>query len=208
MPGIVILDDHVAVAESFAEGLAALAGITTLGVAATLDEARCLIEQHKPAAVLADVYLGDGSLGLDLLDLPAVMDGTTRVLFLSGYNHPALVTQAQRRDAGGYLLKSSPLSDVINALNIVFAGGSVYDPKLRGSTMKALPQPSEREVELLRHLAEGCTNAEIAFEMKISRRTVESHLRRIFRRYGVSSRSELLMRAVHEGWIRTPAPRN
>lgn len=200
MPDIAILDDHAVVAQSIASALEQQAGIRTVGIAASLNELRRLLQASTPGVIVADMHLEGGS-GIEVLELPEVRHGKVAVLFLSSYNRIGAMTASQRALTAGYLLKSTSLETLADAIRLVSTGSRVFDSKLRPSTSPSTPAPSDREVEILAALALGKTNVEVGHELSISSRTVESHLRRLFSRYGVSSRSQLLMLAIQQGWI-------
>jgi DNA-binding NarL/FixJ family response regulator len=200
MPDIVIVDDHVVVAQSIASALESHAGIRTLGVASTLDELRALLRDCRPRVIVADIHL-EHDTGLDVLELPQVRDDKIPVLFLSSYDRVAAMTPEQRALTSGYLLKSTSIETLADAIRIISNGNRIFDSHLRPNRASAVPAPTGREIELLEALAQGKTNVQVGHALGISSRTVESHLRRLFSRYGVASRSHLLMLAIRRGWI-------
>jgi DNA-binding NarL/FixJ family response regulator len=137
---------------------------------------------------------------LGVCDLASVKSGESRVLFLARHNDRSLLEMTRTRGASGFLLKSRPLTVVASAIQIVASGGDVFENHSQ-PTPPRIARPSQRELELLHALARGLTNAAIAHELEISARTVESHLRRMFARYLVASRAQLLILAMHEGWL-------
>ena len=199
---VAIVEDHPATAE----GLAALLGkeqdLTVVGTAPDLDKARVLIRSKRPDVVLSDVELAGGGRGFDLL---AETGDTTlmvpAIVFLSSFDYPAFYALALERGAAGYLLKTEPISEIVRAIRKAAAGGRTFEVAAIEVGTGSFRTPSDREVRLIRLLAAGRSNDEIARELGITVRTVESHLRRLFARYGVLSRTELAMFAVREGWI-------
>lgn len=136
---------------------------------------------------------------LELLEEEALRVLDLRIVMVVDPRRSAHVEMARQRGAAGCVITSSSLSTVAHAVRIVAAGGSYFETRAATSTQHNLP--SRRELELISALAHGHTNDETGHLMAISMRTVESHLRRLFARYAVSSRAQLLMLAVREGWV-------
>ena len=126
------------------------------------------------------------------------------VLLLSGYGQPSLVRAAIDRGAAGYLDKGAEMAAIVDAIRAV-AGGRHGLPcgDLRAAR-DAPRRPSDREIEVIAHVVAGSTNAEVAAALDLSEKTVESHLHRLFDRYGLLSRTELAVLAIDEGWVPDP----
>ena len=97
--------------------------------------------------------------------------------------------------------QSAPIAEVVAAVRIVAAGGSMFAMRDLRRARSALRIPSDRELEVIRLVAVGRSNAEIGTALEIAERTVESHLRRLLSRYAVDSRTALTLAAVRMGWI-------
>lgn len=156
--------------------------------------------------MLSDVQLADVDGGLGLLRRCSGPGGPA-FLFLSGFDTPSLVRAAFEGGAAGYLLKSATIEEVLDAVRTVARGGTVFSAGAVRAIRTARRRPSERELQVLRLVADGSTNGEIGLYLGLSEKTVESHLRRLFDRYDVLSRTELALLAVREGWIADPACR-
>jgi DNA-binding NarL/FixJ family response regulator len=120
---------------------------------------------------------------------------------LSAYDYPALVRRAFELGAAGYLLKTESVDEVLAAVRVVAAGGTAYSAERLRSIRLAPRPPSPREQQVLHGVVGGSTNDEIAARLGISLKTVESHLRRMFDRYGALSRTELAVMSVTGGWL-------
>jgi DNA-binding NarL/FixJ family response regulator len=200
---VAIVEDHPATAE----GLAALLGkepdLVIVGTAPDVTGAKTLIESTGPDVVLCDVELAGGGRGFELLGTAG--DAGPRVpaiVYLSSYDYPAFHVVAAERGAAGYLLKTEPISKIIRAIRRAASGATAFDIGTLQAAVGSLRLPSEREIGLIGLLVAGRSNDEIAVDLGITIRTVESHLRRLFSRYRVFSRTELAILAVREGWIR------
>ncbi len=147
--------------------------------------------------ILLDIRLGTDS-GLHLLssdaDLPAV-------IVLTAYDYPQYAEAALRLGAAGFVLKTAPLPDLVDAIQRVAAGGLAFAVRPDGAARTRL---TSREHDVVLLVAEGRTNDEIGVALGIGSKTVETHLARIFERTGIASRTELAARAVREGWLDVP----
>jgi len=123
------------------------------------------------------------------------------IVFLSSYDYPAFHALAVERGAAGYLLKTAPVTEILDAIRIAASGRTSFPLHDLRSARSALRSPSDRELEVIRLLMAGRSNEQIGTELAIGPRTVESHLRRLFARYSVYNRTALVMLALHEGWI-------
>lgn len=205
---VAVVEDHPATAEGLAALLGKESDLAVIGTASDLDHARALIRSHAPDVVLCDVELAGGGRGFELLGEKSDTDARApTIVFLSSYDYPAFYALALERGAAGYLLKTEPVSEIVRAIRRAAAGGTTFDVRALSTAAGPHRQPSDREVHLIGLLAAGRSNDEIALELGITARTVESHLRRLFARYGVFSRTELAMFAVREGWIAVPGHR-
>lgn len=203
---VAIVEDHPATAEGLAVLLGKEPELVVIGTAPDLDQARALIRSKAPDVVLCDVELAGGDRGFDLLAVPSDTGAKAPyIVFLSSYDYPAFYALALGRGAAGYLLKTEPVSEIARAIRKAAAGGTTFDVRAVRAATGSFRLPSDREVRVIGLLAAGRSNDEIALELGITVRTVESHLRRLFARYSVFSRTELAMLAVREGWI--PMPR-
>jgi DNA-binding NarL/FixJ family response regulator len=197
---VVAVDDHPPILDSIGRALAADAGIEVVGTASTATDADRAISCLRPDVVVCDVQMGGEVEGLRLLERHA-RPGGPAFLMLSAYHYPSLFRAAHDRGAAGYLLKTAQVTDVVAAVKTVAAGGQVYSSTLLRAIRGAPRRPSEREMDVLRLVASGATNEEVAQQLVLSLKTVESHLRRLFDRYGVMNRTELVVLAMREGWV-------
>lgn len=201
---VAVVEDHPATAEGLAALLGAEPDIMVVGTAPDLDGARALIHSERPSVVLCDVELASGGRGFELLADKSDPPSSPAVVFLSSYDYPAFFAMALERGAAGYLLKTESVPEIVRAIRRAAAGDRTFDVMKVQAGSGSLRAPSEREAQLIGLLAAGRSNEEIASGLGISARTVESHLRRLYARYGVLSRTELSLLAVQEGWIALP----
>jgi DNA-binding NarL/FixJ family response regulator len=195
---IVVVDDHPVVAAGMLVAIAGSADIEIAGVAKTMSEAESVVASVCPDVILCDIQLGSERA----LDLPRRLGSSAPpLIFFTSFDYPSYVREALAQGAAGYILKSAPLAEIDAAIRSVAAGGTAYSARHLRIARNAPRMPSGRELQVVGLVGLGTSNAEIGLALKIDERTVESHLRRLFDRYAVNSRTELVTYCVHEGWI-------
>lgn len=198
-----IVEDHPVVREGTAAILSKQPGISVEGTAGSLAEARELLERIEVDVVLLDIRLGTES-GLGLLATPAGVAAARRdpaIVVLTAYDYPQYADAARRLGAAGFVLKTAPLAEIVAAIRAAAAGGRATPAMPRESDPG---RPTAREMDVVRLVVDGHSNDEIGAALGIGSRTVESHLRRLFERFAVASRTELSTRALREGWLDVP----
>lgn len=188
-----VVDDHPLVREGTAAIVARQDDMEIAGVAASIAELQPMLDGSVDVLLL-DLRLGEES-GFDLLrgtrnaSMPAVV-------VLTSYDYPQYADAALRLGASGFVVKTAPTAELLDAIRRAAAGGLAFGVRPgNGVTL------SERERDVLRLVVDGASNDEIGGRLGISSRTVESHLRRLFERLEVASRTELAARALREGWL-------
>ncbi|MEA2578922.1 MAG: hypothetical protein QOD78_2510 [Chloroflexota bacterium] len=196
-----IVEDHPIVAAGTASVLAATDGFDVAWTAPDLEQARDRISEGAVDVVVVDVRLGTDS-GLDLLREahtgPRSNQGRPAFVVLTGFDYPQYRVAAARLGAAALVTKMAPIEELIEAIDRAASGERDLPPL-------APPYPTDRDLEVVRLVAAGRTNAEIAGALDVSEKTVEGRLARLFDRLGVASRTELATRAISEGWMELPA---
>ena len=183
--------------------LAGQAGLEVVGTAGSIDEATELLARVDADVVLLDIRLGTDS-GLRLLSAGSAGPHPA-IIVLTAYDYPQYADAALRLGASGFVLKTAPISELLDAIRRVAAGGLAFSVRPRGGA--DIARLSERELDVVRLVVEGRSNDEIAARLGIGPKTVESHLRRLFERFDLASRTELATRALREGWLEVPPQR-
>jgi DNA-binding NarL/FixJ family response regulator len=193
---VVFLEDERGIAELTKEGLASR-GIVVIGLAATVEATVALVAADRPDVVVANVELLDELA----LDLPAaLLPAGPPVLWWSG--HEGRYRDAAVRAGGaGFVSKRAGLDALVSAIRRTAAGKETWTPDDLRAKRSAPRAPTSRQREVLAGVAAGRPNKEIADELGISERGVESHLRRMYDRYPASNRAELLNLAQRSGWV-------
>ncbi len=206
---VLVVDDHAVVRAGLRRVLDAEEDIETVGEAPNAERAVFEALESTPDVVLMDVVM-PGKSGIE--GLPALLQAVpnVRVLMLSMQDDPRYVREAFEAGAHGYVLKEAADTDVVDAVRAVAAGESYVHPALGARLVAAESEErrrvesdplSEREREVLRLLALGHTNQEIAALLFISVRTAETHRAHIMRKLGLSSRAELVRYALDHGVV-------
>ena len=185
---VAIVDDHPVVLHGTAALLGAQPGIEIAGTAGSLAEARTLLD----------------TTGLTLLapDAPADPDRPRpAIIVLTAYDYPQYAEAALRLGAAGFVLKTAPMAELLDAIRRAAAGGMAFGVRPRPQDRARL---SRRELEVVTLVVEGRSNDEVGAALGIGAKTVETHLARLFERFGIASRTELATRALREGWLDLP----
>jgi DNA-binding NarL/FixJ family response regulator len=200
---VVVVDDHPVVAQGTAEIIDRLPGVRAMGYALGLEDVVRLVREARPHVVLCDVMLGDSPAGLDL---PARLTeaglGSVAVLFLT-YLGDADLPDVNAVGGAGLVVKTIEPVELREAI-IAVAGGAVLPAPAVGSakTPSTEPRvPSEREAAIMRLIADGASYLEVARDLGISDRTVETHVGRLCARYKVAGRTQLVVFADRRGWL-------
>ncbi len=198
--GIVIADDHAVVRRGLKQLLGAEPGFEILAEAGDLDAARRYVRGHHPDVLVLDVNLPGGSSITKIPEIRAESPDTA-IVVLTMQDEPAYARQALSAGALGYVLKEAAETELVEAVRRAAVGDTFLNPRL-GARVAAEPPPgppdglSEREVEVLRMIALGYTNAEIAEQLYLSVRTVETHRAHIQQKLRLGSRAELVRYAL------------
>ena len=206
-------EDHVVVRQGTRQLLEREEDFEIVGEAGDGEEAVRLAQEVKPDIVIMDVAMPKLS-GIEATrQIKAILPATS-VLVLTGYDYDEYIFSMLEAGAAGYLLKSVSGDELIGAVRAVFAGEPMIHPTVlrklmtRFKTPAAKPTPvssllplSEREMEVLKVAAKGMSNRDIAHELFISERTVQAHMRSIFNKLGVGSRSEAILYGLKRGWF-------
>jgi two-component system response regulator NreC len=208
---IVLADDHAVVRSGLRMLLDNESDFEVVAEAANIEDARRYVRGHHPKVLVLDLNMPGGS---SFEAIPTIRDEfpDTQIVVLTMQTEPAFAREALSVGALGYVLKEAADDELVEAVRRAAVGESYLNPAL-GARMAAEPPPgppddlSEREVEVLRLIALGHTNAEIGEQLYLSVRTVETHRSHIQRKLRLSSRAELVGYALDRGLISTERER-
>jgi len=209
---VVLADDHEIVRKGIRDLLEDEGDIVVLAEATTGLEAVALSVAHRPDVVLLDIQMPEMT-GIEAARKIKTQAPQVRILVLSAYDDDPYIFALLQAGASGYVLKNAQARELVRAVRVVAAGGSVMDPAITAKVMAQLtsgkPGGAEefvegltsRELEVLRLAAKGHTNRAIGLNLDISDRTVQGHLANIFGKLNVTTRTEAVLLAIKHGWL-------
>ncbi|MFC2049924.1 response regulator [Chloroflexota bacterium] len=210
---ILIADDHPLLREALCQVFSSQKDMEIVGQAGNGEEAIDLATQLRPDILVMDIMMPKFD-GLEASRQIKKIAPNTAILILTAYDDDNYVLGLLEAGATGYLMKSAKGQDLVEAVRAVRAGESVLHPKIIEKLLKqAMVKPietaehkikellSEREMEMLKFLATGMSNKEIAEKLCLSLRTVKAHMSNIFAKMNVASRSEALVEALRKGLL-------
>lgn len=212
-----IVDDHEVVREGLRLSLSRAPHIRVIGEASDGASAVSLAERRKPHVVIMDVRM-PGMDGLEATRRVLTAREETRVLILTTFDLDEYVYDAMRAGASGFLLKSAPPEQLVQAIRIVAGGEALLAPSITrrlveqfvrrprpGSAPPQLEELTERELHVFKLIARGLSNAEIADALFLSEGTVKTHVNRILRKLGLRDRVQVVVLAFESGLVQPGA---
>jgi len=211
---VLIADDHTVVREGTRQILEQEPDMDVVAEAADGAEAVDLADGTRPDVAIMDISMPVLD-GIEATRRIKARNPKVAVLILSAYDDDQFVFSLLEAGAAGYLLKTVRGREIVDAVRAVYQGESVLHPLIARKVLnrfspaagKAVKQPSaeilsEREMTVLDLVARGMSNQEIASQLYLSVRTVQAHLGHIFNKLEVGSRTEAVVRALKEGWVK------
>jgi two-component system, NarL family, response regulator NreC len=206
---VIIADDHAVVRSGLRMLLEAEDGLHVVAEAGTVPDAMRMVRAHRPGVAVLDLNMPGGSI---LEAIPQLRESTpeTAIVVLTMQDDPAFARQALQSGALGFVLKEAADEELLQAVRLAALGETYLNPKLGARIAAAPPEPSgppddlsERELDVLRLIALGHTNAEIGEQLYLSVRTVETHRAHIQQKTRKTTRAELVRYAIEHRLIET-----
>lgn len=210
---ILLAEDHAVVRESIRESLTHDEEFQVVGEASDGHEAVKLAGRLVPDVIVMDISM-PGLNGIEATRQIKSFQPSVAILILTAYDDEQYIFSVLSAGAAGYLLKDVGMSELVEAIKTVFKGDSVLHPTIakkvlhkfrsgKGEAVREQPieSLSERETTVLKLAAKGLSNNAIAQDLHLSVSTIESHLRAIFNKLGVGSRTEAVIEAMKKGWL-------
>ena len=203
---IVVVDDHPVVREGLVATLSDEKEFKVVGAVGSAEDALPLVGAQRPDVILLDLELPAQS-GLEAIPKLRTARPQSKILILTAYDTDERVIGALQAGAQGYLLKGASLEEIARAIRAVHAGGSYLDPRIAAKVVGALnPHAraaalSEREREVLRLVAGGQANKQIARTLGITERTVKFHVTSILTKLGAENRAQAVALATQRGLL-------
>ena len=207
---IVLADDHAVVRSGLRLLLDQAGGLRVVSEAGDAESALRTVLGHKPAVLVLDLNMPGDLTSLEAIPKVAEASPATRVVVLTMQEDPEFARRALQAGAAGYVLKEAADSELVEAVRRAASGDTYLNPRLGAALAAAPPAPtgppddlSVREVEVLRLIALGHTNAEIAERLFLSVRTVETHRAHIQQKLRLATRADLVRYALDHGLLDT-----
>ena len=210
---VLLAEDHVITRQGMRRLLEDEDDLTIAGEASDGEEAVHMATERQPDVIIMDIAMPKLN-GIEATRQIKLLRPTTAVLILSAYDDDEYVFGLLEAGAAGYLLKTASGDELIHAIRAVQKGEPVLDPIIARKVINRFRFPNKvpgrrrlpghlsgREMDVIKLAAKGMTNKDIAAELCLSNRTVEGHLRTIFDKLGVGSRTEAVLCALREGWF-------
>ena len=209
MKRVVIVDDHELLRDGMIELLANEPQLEFCGEAAGESEAMALVREQRPHLLIVDVALAEGN-GINLIKRVMAHDETVRAIVCSMYDEGLYAERCLRAGAWGYVHKQAPARTVLDALHQVLAGNVYLSPRMtkrfinakhlvRQPAGSAIERLTDRELEVFTLIGQGLMNAQIAEQLHLSPRTVETYRERLKTKLDLKTSAELNRRAVQ--WV-------
>jgi len=200
--GVLIADDHSVLRQGVVSLIGFEADMMVVGEASNGREAVDLWKQHRPDVTLLDLRMPELD-GVGVIKQIRAEDENTRIIVLTTFDGDEDIYRAIQAGAKGYLLKDVPREALIDCIRRVHAGETCVPVHLANRLAKRISDKSvsEREIDVLKLMAQGKSNKEIGSALFISAGTVKSHVKSIFAKLNVNSRAEAVANAAHRGLI-------
>lgn len=207
---ILVVDDHPVVRAGLVTILATQLDFAVVGEAEDAETAISRLLTQRPDVLLLDLEMPGGD-GIELLRRARESGSDARALVFTAFDADDRILAAVRAGAQGYLLKGAPREELFRAIRVVYAGGSLLEPVVASKLLRQVRHPATpdvrvtaRELEVLRLVARGRQNKEIARDLAVTERTVKFHLSALMRKLGVGNRVEAVSAAIRLGLIDLP----
>ncbi len=197
---VMVVDDHPLLLQGVAAVLVDEAGIDVVATAASGREAVAAFEKHRPDVTLMDLQMPDMN-GIDAIAEIRSRFPSARIVALTTYKGDVSALRALRAGAVGYLLKSQVLTELVEAIRFVHAGGRRIPPEVSAELAAHLGEDalSEREIQVLRLVAQGNSNKRVAAELGVTEETIKAHMSSIFAKLDANDRTHAVTIALRRG---------
>jgi DNA-binding NarL/FixJ family response regulator len=199
---ILVVDDHPALREGLATMIASQSDMRLIAEAGTGAQAISMFEQHRPDVTLIDLKLPDIS-GIEAIQRVRAQFPDARFIVLTTYLGDAQALRALKAGASGFLLKATLRRDLVEGIRAVYAGQRLVQPEVASELALHTTDPSltDREIEVLKLVAGGCSNKAVADRLRITEDTVKGHVRSIMDKLKANDRTHAVTIALQRGFF-------
>lgn len=197
-----MVDDHTSVLDGFKMLFDMTEDIQLIGTSTTVEDALKDLDTITPDIMLVDLNLGLSD-GRDLIELLKANHPSIKTIGFSMNEYPIYAQEVIQKGGSGYITKNSSFEEIKEAIKTVIAGKTYIDPRLQDKEKETarFDGLTQKELQILRLIAENKTSQEIAYDLKISKRTVDAHRTKIFNKTGVTTALELVTLARKYGIV-------
>jgi DNA-binding NarL/FixJ family response regulator len=205
MATVLLVDDHALIRQGLRRAFEQTADFTVVAEAGSLSEALALDRAHNPDVLVIDINLGDGS-GIDLVRRVREDRVAAGLVVLTMYDDDAHLLSALEAGASCFVLKQSPVQDVVEAARRAAASPATFAADgLAAAMRRKMAQPevqlTAREDEILKLLAQGLSVAEVSARLYVSASTTKTHMAKVYSKLGATNRTQAVMNAVRLGLV-------
>lgn len=205
---VVLIDDHTVMRQGTRLILHQTDDIRVVAESDEAKEGIELIREHLPDVVVLDIRLRETS-GVDVAKEIRKIAPDTRILVLTAYDYDQYVKAMINVGVDGYLLKDASAAELVNAVRVIVAGGTILNPEVASKVVdmfaanrkSSTPTLTEREQDVLQLLSEGMKNSEMAEKLEVKLRTVETHVANLMTKFGAQTRTEVVTQAARHGMV-------
>ena len=199
---ILAVDDHPVLRDGLANMIGSEPDMVLIGEAESGKQALALFEQHRPDITLMDLRLGDMN-GIDVIKEIRSRHADARIIVLTTYPGDVQALRALKAGAMGYLMKASLRRDLLDTIRAVHAGQRKLPPDVASDLAEHAMDDAltSREIEVLKQIADGCSNKVVAERLDISEDTVKGHVRSILSKLSASDRTHAVTIALRRGFL-------
>jgi two-component system NarL family response regulator len=199
---VLIVDDHSIMRQGLATIINRDPEMTVIAQAEDGQQAIALFSEHQPDITLMDLRMPQMG-GVEAITAICTQFKPARIIVLTTYDGDEDIYRGLQAGAKGYLLKDAKANELLNAIRMVNRGQQYIPPEVGAKLVQRMSNPelSERELEVLRLMAQGMSNSDIATALTIGESTVKSHVNRILSKLGVSDRTQAVIIAVKRGIV-------
>jgi DNA-binding NarL/FixJ family response regulator len=210
MTRVIVVEDHTLVRQSLVKTINAEEGFEVIGEAGRGDEGLKLIAELSPEVVLLDITMPGGN-GLEVAAQMRTAAPKVRFLFLTMHDDDSSISKAIALGADGYVLKTASTDELLAALHAIAEGGSYLSPSIARRVIdlaggkSSIANLTDRELEILRLLAQGARPGMVAEKLFVSIKTVKNHLTSVYAKLGVQTGAQAVAEAYRRGLVSLPS---
>ena len=204
---ILVVDDHPIVRQGVRTAFADSKRVEIVGEADNAEDAQSSVELLQPDLVILDIRLRGSRSGIEVASKLREAHPDLKIVVLTNYAQEPYLKAMIKAGVDGYLLKDTPPSQIVEAIDMILEGRSVYSNSINSRLVsgylreQGVSDLTAREAEVLQLVADGLTNEQVAQKLSVGQKAVQMHLTNVYSKLGVSRRTEAVVQAVRKGIV-------